>query len=94
MQFKVNSWLGEILGDCENSYYKPKWMERQSQNLKCVMWYEEIEVIQSSAKDKEMQSSRQSTRTFCNMIFYQLNHVTQRPTQLDKDSTREFKACA
>lgn len=48
--------LGAILGDCKNSYYKPKWMERQCQSLKCVMWYEEIEAIQSSAKDTEMQS--------------------------------------
>ena len=31
------------------------WKEYQS--LKCVMWYEEIEVVQCSAKDKEMQST-------------------------------------
>ena len=31
--------------------------------------------------------------TFCYVIFYQLNHVTTRPTPLDKDSGRESKAC-
>ena len=38
-------------------------------------------------------SSRRSTGTFRHMIFYQLNHVTKRPTPQDKDSKRESKAC-
>ena len=37
-------------------------------------------------------SSRRSTGTFRHVIFYQLNHVTKRPTPQDKDSKRESKA--